>query len=100
MSEWMTDKQAGRKRDDAAARARAAREERQRAQEQQGNAKSEARRVAAADRVQLSARRYLALLEGRPLQRVEWDAAIAAVGASPSAGHQLALCSWLLTAEG
>ena len=96
MSEWMTDKQAGRKRDDAAARARAAREERQRAQEQQGNAKSEARRVAAAERVQLSARRYLALLEGRPLQRVEWDAAIAAVGASPSAGHQLALCSWLL----
>ena len=97
MSDWLTTKEmTSKKGDTAAARARAAREERQRAQHQVHSTQSSAAQTTAASQIQRRARVWLALLRSRTLMRQEWDAVASAVGASPTAGQQLVLCTWLL----
>ena len=76
-----------RRKDDAVARARAARE--QRAAE--GANRSEQHKTAAARTLQIGAGRLLARLKARPLLRAEWRCP-----PSPSNGQQLVLCLWLL----
>lgn len=73
--------------DDAVARARAAREQRA---EQLAN-RSDQRKVDAAKRIQASARRLLMKVQARPVLRAEWHCP-----ASPSNGQQLAVSLWML----
>ena len=82
-------------REDAATRARRAREERQRVRDNAGAVAQEATELEAATAIQEKTRRWLALLRTRELQREEWDAAMARDFAT-TAGQQLALCNWLL----
>ena len=83
-------------RTDAATKARHEREKRRIAQEQRGTAEQIAAQERAARKLQPTMRKHIALLRSRGLQREEWDAALASAGATPLAGQQLALCSWLL----
>ena len=83
-------------RTDAATKARQEREKRRIAQEQRGTAEQIAAQERAACKLQPTMRKHIALLRSRGLQREEWDAALASAGATPLAGQQLALCSWLL----
>ena len=73
--------------DDAVARARAAREQRA----EQVTNRSDQRKVDAATRIQASACRLLLRLQARPALRAEWRCP-----ASPSNGQQLAVSLWLL----
>ena len=72
---------------DAVARARAAREERQRVSANL----SEQHKAAVACKLQAGARRFLGVLRSRALLRAEWRCP-----PSPSNGQQLVICLWLL----
>ena len=72
---------------DAVARARAAREERQRVSANL----SEQHKAAVARKLQAGARRFLGVLRSRALLRAEWRCP-----PSPSNGQQLVICLWLL----
>ena len=74
------------KRGDAAARARAAREARQNAQASSVMTKQHEALASSALICQRQARRYLALIHSRDLQRTEFDAIVTRVGATPAAG--------------
>ena len=72
---------------DAVARARAARQQRERV----SSTLSEQHRAAVASKLQVSARRFLTVLRSRALLRAEWRCP-----PSPSNGQQLVICLWLL----
>ena len=95
MSEFMTTKELTKNKgaETAAAKARAAREERQRAQQQAHSTQSSAAQSTAAARIQRRTRVWITLLHSRGLLRSEWDATVTAVGAAPTAGQQLVLCT-------
>ena len=95
MSDFLTDKQMTSQKGDAAAKARAAREARQRLLAERGTAQQQQEQETAAKRIQRSARRFLLLLRNREVMQGEWDAAVAKFS-TPTAGQQLALCTWLL----
>ena len=72
---------------DAVARARAAREQRERVSANL----SEQHKAAVASKLQVGARRFLTVLRSRALLRAEWRCP-----PSPSNGQQLVICLWLL----
>lgn len=72
---------------DAVARARAAREQRERVSANL----SDQHKAAVASKLQVGARRFLTVLRSRALLRAEWRCP-----PSPSNGQQLVICLWLL----